>query len=437
MMKSGQYLHLSAGLDILPEVIAFMEAIAHEQALSQAVCLKMQLAAEEVIAALTPGAGVEIAFAEKADRITLRLTCHPRGMDLCAFNLAWRPDLETGTAGLGLALASRYVDSFSLQSDDGGRLHLLFSVNKVFDRTLAAPEAIAPWRFYRMIKPTPENILTTGQRLYHQAAAAGSNPRDFHPDRLAALVAAEQLFGTLAETETGEIVGACFCIPAGTRMLDGFGPFVFSPTERQRMARDLACHTLERVARKPYSGVLTTHFDNDCFPAEFFIPAGRRGDMPSDSHDRSRRAPAWHFPLSDDTGGALYYHSAVGTFIREAMDLQDLPRTLLDIAAQAAVPSRHPSVFSTTLDRGAGTAALRLLMGGADLEANADAHLAYFAQEGIALCQAFLDLARPADAALIPVLLQRQFVPCLLLPGGGDGDLLVLERPIQRAKGAV
>ena len=81
-MKPEQTLHLSAGLDNLPEVIAFMETIAQEQALAQTVCLKMQLAAEEVIAALTPGATVEIAFAEKADRITLSLICHPRGMDL-------------------------------------------------------------------------------------------------------------------------------------------------------------------------------------------------------------------------------------------------------------------------------------------------------------------------------------------------------------------
>ena len=283
----------------------------------------MQLVAEEVITVLPTGADFEIDFIARADCITLRLTCHSHGMDLAAFNLAFRPDLTADAEGLGLALASRYVDSFSLQADVGGRLHLLFSINPVFERPVPLPEAQAAWRFYRLVKPTAETMAAVGARLWHRALAGGKSARAFHPDRLSALVTAGMLFGTLAETETGEISGAYFCIPRDQRMLEGFGPFVFSAHDRHRMARDLACHTLERVARKPFSGVLTTCFDADCFPAEFYIPIRQHHQTKRQRHHRSLQAPAWHFPLSDDTGGALYYHAAAKWSPRSAWPLPD------------------------------------------------------------------------------------------------------------------
>lgn len=436
-MKTRQTLHLQASTTALPEVIAFIEAITSEQSLPRNISLKMQLAAEEVIAALTPGVSVEIGFSGRADRITLGVTCHPLGMDLSAFNLAWRPDLETDASGLGLAVASRWVDTFSLQTDESGRLRLQFSIDNVYDAAVPVPLAFPEFRFYRLVKPTTENIKHCGARLFHRAAGAGKPPRIYHPDRLATLLAAGHLFGTLAETESGEIAGACFCIPEGPKLLGGHGPFVFSSTERERMARDLACHTLERVARKPFSGVLATHYDADCFPAEYFIPAGRESRGSTIGHHHSPRAPAWHFPLSDDAGGLLHFHASAEDFIREAIAVQDLPRTLVDISGEhVAEDQKNPSVYSATLNRGEKMATLRLLMPGGDIEENTDAHLAFFRDEDISLCQVHLDLGRPADAALIPVLMNRQFTPCLLIPGGAEGDLMVLESMLQRSGGA-
>ncbi|MCJ8499178.1 ATP-binding protein [Desulfatitalea alkaliphila] len=429
-MTLGSMCQLKAGLEDLPRAMAFVETAGRHHAMAVDAVRKLQLAAEEVITALDPGTDLEFAVAAGADRTRLTITCHGRGMDLAAFNLAWRPDPETMDTGLGLALASRYVDAFALEADAGGRLVLQFGVDTPYDGSVTPPPPAAPWRFYRLIRPTPQTIMAAGKHLYHRALAAKGNPRAMHPDRLAALTAGDALFGTLAEADDGRIVGCCFCIPRDRRLLDGFGPFVFTEQERRRMARDLACHTLERVARKPYSGVLTTRYDGDCFPAEFFIPARRPTAGPTGGGGAATGTTVWHFPLADDAGGPLHYHVAAEPFIREAATLQDLPRQMIRLsdADLAAVTGDGASVFSTALDRGERAAMLHLLMPGTDLAANADAHLAFFAQEEIALCRFFLDLGRPGDAALIPVLVERGFAPCLLLPGGGRGDLLVLER---------
>lgn len=418
-MNSIPNLHTQAGTRHLPEVMAFIASRSLDHSLSSRICQKMQLAAEEVLAALPQGTGVSIQLEERADRVTLALVCPHQGMDLAAFNLAWRPDLERDASGLGLALASRWVDVFSLEKDTGGRLHLLFSVEKVFDQPVPLPPPLADHRFYRLIRPTPETMAACGQRLFHHIKGLGPDAKTFHPARLAALTAKGLLFGALAETESGEVAGAAFCIPETGRLLRGYGPFVFTTRERKRMAEDLACHCFERVGRKPFSGVLTRIFDEDCFPEKYYIPAG--------GHARPGTKTAWHFPLSDDAGGLLYYTTDIAAFIDTAVTRQDLPRKKI-LMENPLCEARGPSVFSSSLNRKEKKCRMRLLMAGEDMEANLEAHLSWLREEGVFLCDMHLDLARAEEASLLPLLSRKGFSPALLLPGGGSlGDLLLLE----------
>ncbi|MCW7753289.1 hypothetical protein OOT00_04730 [Desulfobotulus sp. H1] len=412
-------LHIHTSTKALAEIITHIELQCRNLLVMPAVSHKMQLAAEEVSTALPENTPLSIQVQERADRITLRLTCPPVEMDLAAFNLAWRPDLEKEASGLGLALASRWVDSFSLERDGSGRLHMLFSVEKIFAQNVPAPQPLNTHSFYRLIRPTPGTMAVCGQRLFHHLRNRGFTAKNFHPAKLSALTEEGRLFGALAETESGHICGAAFCIPDEGRLLTGYGPFVFSHGERQRMAADLACHCLERVGRKPFSGVLTRLFDEDCFPKEYFIPAG--------GHSGSGRRPAWHFPLSDDAGGSLHYTPEIATFIEAAVSTQDLPRKKI-LMEKPLAEARGPSVFSTALHRKEKRSRMRLLMGGEDMASNIQGHLEWLQKEGIEFCEMHLDLAIPEEASLIPALSRQNFTPVLLLPGGGaQGDLLILE----------
>ncbi|TWI64794.1 hypothetical protein LZ24_03131, partial [Desulfobotulus alkaliphilus] len=345
--------------------------------------------------------------------------CPPVDMDLSAFNLAWRPDLEKDASGLGLALASRWVDFFSLEKDESRRLHLTFSVEKVFDQPVPLAPPLAAHRFYRLIRPTPETMAACGQRLFHHIKGINPDTKTFHPARLAALTAEGQLFGALAETESGEVAGAAFCIPEEGRLLRGYGPFIFTDKDRRRMAEDLACHCLERVGRKPFSGVLTRIFDEDCFPEKFYIPAG--------GHAPSGTKTAWHFPLCDDAGGLLHYTANIADFIDTTVTRQDLPRKKILMESNPC-EAKGPGVFSSSLNRKEKKCRMRPLLAGEDMEANLEAHLCWFQEEGINLCEMYLDLAKTEEASLLPLLSKKGFSPTLLLPGGGSlGDLLILE----------
>jgi hypothetical protein len=411
--------HIQASTALLPEVMALIQAHCMDEALPPGAGHKMQLAAEEVMIALPQGTALSIQVLNKADRITLAIICPPSVMDLSAFNLAWRPDLERDAAGLGLALASRWVDTFSLERDGSGRLHLLFSVEKIFDQPVPLAPPLKAHRFYRLIRPTPEIMAACGQRLFHHIKGINPDTKAFHPARLAALTEKGQLFGALAETESGEVAGAAFCIPEEGRLLRGYGPFVFTDKDRPRMAEDLACHCLERVGRKPFSGVLTRLFDEDCFPEKFYIPAG--------GHAPSGTKTAWHFPLCDDAGGLLHYTADIAAFIDTAVTRQDLPRKKI-LMENPLCEARGPSVFSSSLNRKEKKCRMRLLMAGEDMEANLEAHLSWLREEGLFLCDMHLDLAKREEASLLPLLSKKGFSPTLLLPGGGSlGDLLILE----------
>ncbi|TWI66657.1 hypothetical protein LZ24_02880 [Desulfobotulus alkaliphilus] len=281
MNKALPLLHIYTNTIAIPELMAFIGQRCSDLMLIPAVCHKIQLAAEEVTTALPENTPLSIQVQERADRITLTLTCPPVDMDLSAFNLAWRPDLEKDASGLGLALASRWVDFFSLEKDESRRLHLTFSVEKVFDQPVSLPPPLAAHRFYRLIRPTPETMAACGQRLFHHIKGINPDTKNFHPARLAALTAEGQLFGVLAETESGEVAGAAFCIPEEGRLLRGYGPFIFTGKDRRRMAEDLACHCMERVGRKPFSGVQTRLFDT----VEIAVPITMKAVEPGSVRD--------------------------------------------------------------------------------------------------------------------------------------------------------
>lgn len=319
---------------IFSDSVNFVEKNSVALGCDKKTALKLRLSCEEIISALYKDNKnlnpAEISIENKADRTVLSIKISPSGLDLKAFNLAYKPDLESKKNDLGLAIASRYVDDFSMEELQFEKILINFSVNKKYESEVKLIESPGEINFYRLVKPSRELIMEFGSLLNKIYKTFDLYPDFFHPQRLDDLLSFGELSGVISVNESNRVTGGAFAIPTRPQMLEFFGPFVFSTNKKSETAKDLACHLLEKVARKNYRGVFCTFYDNSYFPEKYFIPAGK-------IQNKNLQKTAWYFPLSDDEGGKIFIHPSIKDYVLNSIEKQDCP-VIFQLLKQTVFP---------------------------------------------------------------------------------------------------
>ena len=403
--------------------------LAERSGFGQRESYRFQLTVEEfclcLMELLPAGQCLRLAMDAKPSRLRAAFSFKAANLSLAGLNLtAQAQACAEGEPGrdLGLLLAGKAADRFHLEQQGGEVFRLVAEVDRAYPELtpVAAPEdARPPYRLDRSADPAR---LCQAAALAMGAYPAGQCPGSFkRPEKFVALVAEGEMAGLVALDAAERTVGLLVWAPCSEQALYFSGPYVFAPqAERAAIARLLTDGFLEAVARDRHVIVLSFRATAE-LPAGSFEPLGSL--LAGQARD-GRDEPVVFRHLREDTGTAVWCAPSLQAFLRQAYEELAMPRDILPGEAPAG-RARRESLLGASLDRHRDLAELRPFLDGQDLAANLTAHVAAIRDKGIGRILYYMDLSRPWEAALADDLLRTGFVPRLVLPHGGQSDMVV------------
>lgn len=322
----------------------------------------------------------------------------------------------------GFLLAAKAADRFHLEHPGSDRFRMVAEVDRRYPTLTPVQPPENPQPPFRLAPHPDAARLSQAAALAAGAYPAWQCPGSFRtPEHFADLVAAGEVACALALDAAGRTVGLLTWSPCSEQALSFSGPFLFAPAQtRGDVARLLLDGFLEAVARERYAIVLGFRATDDLLPG-YFEPLGF---LQACAGAVCEQQPVIFRHLREDAGMAVWCSPKIEDFLRQAYVRLAMPRDLLPVEEPAS-PARRESLLGATLDRHRDLAELRPFLDGQDMAANLAAHVAAIREKGIHRILYYMDLSRPWEAALAGDLMRSGFVPKLVLPHGGQGDMVV------------
>ncbi len=175
-----------------------------------------------------PGAELIVGFLDRRYAVDLLFQIPRPPADLRIFNITARPDhdSEEGLAGMGLYLASRACDQFSIQQLASGSWKIMLRKERSYPPHPAAPatahEAAATWQIAAV--PAPDAVKQLSA-LIGDAYAALQFPETFTPPgRLLDKLASTEYGVILAQDPQGELAGGLIWRTGGGKVVNASAP---------------------------------------------------------------------------------------------------------------------------------------------------------------------------------------------------------------------
>lgn len=408
----------------MPVVVTFAETAAKAAGLDASAASMLALSSEELFLALCnsiPGAGITVRIHDRRYAIDLLFQV-PQPPDLRLFNLTSRPDHETeeGLADMGLFLASRACDQFSIQQLALGGWEIMLRKERKYPPLAQQSSPHSPVQAWLLTTAPAPDAVKQLSRLIADSYAACQFPEEFTPPgRLLDKLASNEYGIILAQDEQGELAGGLIWHTGEGRIVECFGPYLAAPAEPEQLTIALCEKVAELFGRSNYLGLALYA------PQQPPVPAGFES------------AGSLAIP-----GGAVWagYRMLAEEFGSDAVSAPELLPFYTDWCSSMALARNiRPylddgetgnglTLFATRLNRSTGMARMTPLLVGRDAETVLTEHLQLLDQEQFNAIYCTIDTGRPFDALLVPHLLQNGFTPCMLVPWGGTGDLILLHR---------
>lgn len=242
------------------------------------------------------------------------------------------------------------------------------------------------------------------------------------PGKVADMVAAEEIEILLAVDAAGAVCGMICWETPSNESASFFGPYTFS--QDTTVPGKLMEAMLVKLGRSPAKIVFSNIATEDIAPYGF----ERLGKIEYHRPDGngSNLLPVWFRPLREDFGASPRVHADLIPFLETQCDKHALMR---DIRQTEDTGERisNASVFSTKLTRELSEASLQPLLNGIDNNHNLKRHVETLRKEGIKNIFFTIDLAFAWQGALGGDLLANDFVPQILLPHGGQSDVVIFQ----------
>lgn len=423
----------------LPTAAAAAENAAQVFGLDRRDALRLALAVEEYFAYLCRFAGreepIRLTLSQGGTFARASFRFRAGEVSLRALNFAATVDMneDAGEAAeLGLLVAARTTDRSSLELSGADVYQLCAEVDRNYPEAepLTGPQRLSPP--LRLDEAPGSGLLQHAALLAAGRYAARLCPRCFQrPGRFADMAASGQYRALAALDSAGRPAGLLCWRASGRRGVVFSGPYVFAGPDQAALNTDAARLLTERflslVARTEAVCAFSERPTTD-LPKGWFERLGTL--LLPDGDGQRTEQPAFFRHLREDVGGAVWAHADLLPFLRREYDRLAFSRDLLEAAPAKEGQLPAHSLLATALDRQRGLVFLKPLLDGRDFAANLAAHVCALNEAPDGETPAILlhlDLSEPWQGALYPALAASGFEPRLILPHGGNSDILVCQ----------
>lgn len=414
---------------LMPMAVTFSETAARLADFGERERSMLALSVEELFMALCnsmEGTEIQLTCLNLRYAIDIIFRFNQPPPDLRVFNITSRPghDSEDELQTMGLFLASRASDQFSirrLQHKEGWEITLRKERDypQQIENSYTTPSTEGP---FSISPPSPSAVKALSALIARDFKFA-QLPEELTPQgRLLDKVASGQYGVILTENSKGQTAGGIVWRTTEQRIVECFGPYIGDISERAILASQLCEELVTKFGRELKNGMLL-YAPEPPPPDAGFEPAG------------SFETPegyvwAGYRMMREEYGSVAHIAPELIAFYSAHVNSMALARDIREYMDNGETGDGL-TLFSTRLDRTAGVAMLRPMLAGKDAATVLREHLALFDSSGFSKTVCLIDTGRPFDSLIAPHLITTGFIPKMLVPWGGEGDIIHLERRYQ------
>jgi anti-sigma regulatory factor (Ser/Thr protein kinase) len=423
-------LTISSDRQFLPLAMSFTEASAKAFGLEKTDALKLTLACEETFTYICSICKETKSLVMKATNglyyVGVQFLFRAADFDPGAFNLTAQasPEDEKGLDEMGLIIASRSVERFQIShSPEGVSLVLIKEKSYLQMPEITMPE-LKPLKDFTITSPDPGTLKLFAGQIVH-SYPDHLYPRDFHfPGKLVDMVASGEYGAAVAISKEGLTGGGVAWFRSSGKMVEVFGPYLFDQPPRSSAAERLIDAVVEGLAKTDTLFLIVMYATPE-LPAGYFEPLGtidifKKGSPPAAITVYCRQ-------LKEDPGSTVWFHPEIEEFLKKEYRRLYFARYMKPTESAGEARPEH-SVFAARFVKAQNTVILNAIWDGVDFADNLDRHISTLSGEGIPNIFFEIDLAYAWQANLIPSLLGREFIPRLVLPYAGEGDVVLFQQ---------
>jgi hypothetical protein len=237
------------------------------------------------------------------------------------------------------------------------------------------------------------------------------------------MVASTEYGAKVAVDEKGMIGGGILWRWVGLKTVESFGPYLFQKPNGLGLSEALTDACLGEIAKTEAIG-LTSRYSTPELPKGYFESLGSIDLFQPDGSIMPW--PLYFRQLHEDLGCQVWAHPVLEDFLRTEYRRLFLPREIRP--TQYAGEQRPPySVFAPQFDRTNRQITLKAIWDGADASENLSQHLRVLNAETLPNIFFEVDLGHAWQANLSQILIDKGFRPRLILPYGGESDVVVFQ----------
>lgn len=426
-------IRIPRGKQYLSDVIALTENLSVTHTFDDRETSSLTLAAEEIFLYLcqtgSPGEKVDITASGGLYYAQLDFIFSETELDFRAFNLTYKPDYENeeGIAELGLLLASRQVDQFSLTREPNHMLRLAVVKEKRYpsaDRLQDVHGRGAAGDYtVRLASPKDAEIFA-GLANYYAVTQLPAFLK--YPGKTRDMVSSGGYACAVAQDDRGEQCGGIVWQSGASNMIECFGPYIFDRPGRIGLNSSLLDACLNDLAKTSAVGLINRYPGNTLPPGYF----DELGSYSVYNDDNSAAVQVVYFrQLREDPGAKVWADPSLDDFLIQEYRRLVLPREVEFVLPEESDRTGY-SVLTTRMQREQSTVALSLLWPGKDIEQNISLHVKLLEEEKWSNISAEIDLGKPWQAGFAQALLKNGFMPRIVLPHSGQRDVVIFRRPV-------
>lgn len=402
--------------------------------LDEASTPRLVMAVEELLlylAHVLPGKEVALAIREGGTHVAAEATFAPlaafaseaAAKELSLFNItAGSADLDSNDpGGMPLLLASRMTDGFHLDQERG-TTRISLRVERKYPLVEPGQRGLASCSGELSVIAAPDPALVAEVCV----AARGLYPAHLvpvwfaTPGKVADMLAAGDLQALFVQDQSGAPCGMICWDQPSPESVSFYGPY--SLVHGEEAVSLLLREFLAALGRSPvktvYGSLVPCSLAAQGFEHLGTVPF----HMPQ--AQQAVALPVWYRQLREDLGATVWSPPELTSFLEQEYARLLLPRDIRVLSQGGQQQAGH-SVFATNINHELGEALLRPLLPGADAAQNVAQHVASLRREGLKNILFSIDLSSGWQAELAGPLLASGLAPVLLIPHGGQSDVVI------------